>query len=361
MSSGQRIGTLCPPSRSCASSEAYPPFGAGCSGCEWSIALLFCSLDARNGIRPTYLVGLKADLVAVVEAEKSELEQKLVAAERRLAAEAQKAAKAEEGRARLAADIAAQKAAEDKSAALEKKLAEAQRRAEEAETGLAAALRNKDAGLEKKLSEAEKRAEKAEEQRARLAEDLKARKKEEKKEAALAAEKSALEKKLAEAQRRAARAETAKQDEAGAPPVRIVAAPEAAGKGRLRRILDAAGLQPKGERALSCAAGGVLGSAEETAMGRNSFGGKVNEWLARMQSRCDGDFAHAETSVQSQDGVAVQKAEIACIGGGQDAAAALLFIGADGKFSAVMHETAPEVTDAAIARRDAVAQAAHAR
>ncbi|MDD9900555.1 MAG: hypothetical protein OXT65_06215 [Alphaproteobacteria bacterium] len=101
---------------------------------------------------------------------------------------------------------------------------------------------------------------------------------------------------------------------------------------------------------------GVFGQAE--AMPRPvgaSFPAMVQDYFTAMQARCPGDFAHTQSGTQfvASAGLTMQKAEMACIDGRNDATAALIFMADDAVFSVVTHEGAIAMARTVLASRDA--------
>jgi len=96
-------------------------------------------------------------------------------------------------------------------------------------------------------------------------------------------------------------------------------------------------------------------SAEEVKAA--SFDRGVSAYFDRMAGRCKGDFAHVADKLQAARGLTIQKAEMACIDDKDDAAASLLFVGGKGSFAVIAREGTKDQMEAAIAARNASAEA----
>lgn len=85
----------------------------------------------------------------------------------------------------------------------------------------------------------------------------------------------------------------------------------------------------------------------------------VDGYLDILKSRCGGDFARQMTGpLTTAQGLRVQTAEIACIGGGQQAAAGLVFISDGGDLAVVTYEAATDMMGEALAQRAALVSTA---
>jgi hypothetical protein len=102
----------------------------------------------------------------------------------------------------------------------------------------------------------------------------------------------------------------------------------------------------------------LFGSAEEMRVSAGGdFGGQVDAYFSRMAARCKGDFAHTASPPQVRGRTMTQKAEMACLDGKNDVAAALLFMDDGKNFTVVTHEGLAEQIRDAVEKRDAVASA----
>ena len=84
------------------------------------------------------------------------------------------------------------------------------------------------------------------------------------------------------------------------------------------------------------------------------FSQMVSGYLAIAKERCPDDFAVKNGQLELVDGKQFQTAEIACIGGTAQSAAALVFIGDGDVLTIVSHEGAPGQIDTSLSKRDAV-------
>ncbi len=105
---------------------------------------------------------------------------------------------------------------------------------------------------------------------------------------------------------------------------------------------------------------GVFGSVQRLAWQDGvSFEDMVAGYMETVKDRCPADFAATSlVPSQGQGKEKLQTTEIACMGlTGSESAAALLFVGRNGEFLVVSHESAPESVRAGLVRRQAVLQA----
>jgi hypothetical protein len=83
-------------------------------------------------------------------------------------------------------------------------------------------------------------------------------------------------------------------------------------------------------------------------------------YLDILQSRCEGDFARKLAPAEAAaEGLALQTAEVACIGAGAQAAAGLVFISQGTEMAVVTYETATETMREALAQRALLISSAH--
>lgn len=102
--------------------------------------------------------------------------------------------------------------------------------------------------------------------------------------------------------------------------------------------------------------GGLFGSAEQAPMQNpEQFKTLISKYLDKTKSRCAGDFAASPVPVEKSGSVLVESYEIACIGAdGNGATAALAFYGQNGVFTTVAHEAGMDSMDLAMDARDRV-------
>lgn len=102
--------------------------------------------------------------------------------------------------------------------------------------------------------------------------------------------------------------------------------------------------------------GGLFGSAEQAPMQNpEQFKTLISKYLDKTKSRCAGDFAASPVPVEKSGSVLVESYEIACIGAdGNGATAALAFYGQNGVFTTVAHEASMDSMDLAMDARDRV-------
>lgn len=80
----------------------------------------------------------------------------------------------------------------------------------------------------------------------------------------------------------------------------------------------------------------------------------VDGYFADAESRCDGDYAARKDKVEVVAGAQILRGEMACLGGQSESAAAVLFVGINGKLSVISHEGTPSQAQASLLKRDAV-------
>ena len=100
---------------------------------------------------------------------------------------------------------------------------------------------------------------------------------------------------------------------------------------------------------------GLFGTLEQKPQeSAAQFDRFVKDYLGKTKSRCSGEFASMpamdETTVMGR----VAAYEIACVDGNGGASAALMFLGRDGVFTTIAHESAPESMDDAMDARDKI-------
>lgn len=97
----------------------------------------------------------------------------------------------------------------------------------------------------------------------------------------------------------------------------------------------------------------IYGSAEQKPLqSQSDFDRYVREYLDKTQSRCRGDFAIVPDSSEQFGQSRVDSYEVACIGGGVNSSASLLFFNKQGTFAVVAHEAPAEYMGNAMALRD---------
>lgn len=112
---------------------------------------------------------------------------------------------------------------------------------------------------------------------------------------------------------------------------------------------------------LHWAADGLFGSAQQSPLiSGKSLTDTASDYLRKTASICKGDFAQKVGQVQSTGGLSMLQADITCIDGQNDAAAAVLFIGNRGTFSVITEEGAIDQLHTAMENRDAIIAAAQA-
>lgn len=82
------------------------------------------------------------------------------------------------------------------------------------------------------------------------------------------------------------------------------------------------------------------------------FDQMVQDYLTQTERRCQGDFAIDPSSTQEVGGTRIDTYEIACVGGGVDSSASLLFVSQGGTFTVVAHESPTESMESAMDYRD---------
>lgn len=99
--------------------------------------------------------------------------------------------------------------------------------------------------------------------------------------------------------------------------------------------------------------GGVFGSAQQKPVhGEGEFDSLVQAYLSKTEARCQGDFAIDPSSTQETGGTRIDTYEIACVGGGTDSSASLLFVSQGGTFTVVAHESPTDGMSTAMDYRD---------
>jgi hypothetical protein len=94
-----------------------------------------------------------------------------------------------------------------------------------------------------------------------------------------------------------------------------------------------------GRQAFSWQIGAVAGSGEQEHITSDSqFEDQVKSYLERTQSRCTGEFAIVPDRSLDAGQQRIDSYEIACVGGGIDSAASLLFIHHNQTFAVIAHE-----------------------
>ena len=102
----------------------------------------------------------------------------------------------------------------------------------------------------------------------------------------------------------------------------------------------------------------IYGSAEQKPLRSEAdFEGYVREYLEKTQSRCTGDFAVVPDDTAQYGETRVDSYEVACVGGGVNSSASLLFFNKGGTFTVVAHEAPTEYMDGAMALRDRLMRA----
>lgn len=135
--------------------------------------------------------------------------------------------------------------------------------------------------------------------------------------------------------------------------------------GDMTHILQQAGVNMQGNVetvmsghdmvAYSWDTGTLYGSAEQQPMGNMSqFDGLVKAYLDKTAARCTGEFGAIPGATEDRNGARVATYEIACVTDQGGATAAMVFLGQDGTFTAVAHETGMDSMDMAMDVRDAV-------
>lgn len=99
--------------------------------------------------------------------------------------------------------------------------------------------------------------------------------------------------------------------------------------------------------------GVLFGSAEQRPLGSaDQFDKLAQSYIQQTKSRCQGDFAAVPVTDTSSGGTRISAYEIACVNGGDGAAASLVFH-SDGKvFTTIAHETGLNSMDTAMDVRD---------
>lgn len=98
---------------------------------------------------------------------------------------------------------------------------------------------------------------------------------------------------------------------------------------------------------------GLFGSAQQKPIqGEGQFDGMVQDYLTKTEERCQGEFAIDPSSTQDAGGTRIDTYEIACVGGGVDSSASLLFFNQGGTFTVVAHESPTQGMQSAMDYRD---------
>jgi hypothetical protein len=101
---------------------------------------------------------------------------------------------------------------------------------------------------------------------------------------------------------------------------------------------------------------GIFASAR-TSSGRGTLQGMADKYFAQMSKKCTGDFAQKKGEQDSRNGVTLRRAEMACIGNGNDVSAALLFARDGASYTTVTFEGTTAQMEQTLAARDAAAAA----
>jgi len=103
----------------------------------------------------------------------------------------------------------------------------------------------------------------------------------------------------------------------------------------------------------------LYGSAQELPMASGaSLTEMANSYLQKTASLCKGDFAKNTGPLKRAGKLDIIESEITCLDGRNDAAAAVLFVSANGKFSVITQEGTADQLDTAMSDRDAIVSAA---
>jgi hypothetical protein len=99
----------------------------------------------------------------------------------------------------------------------------------------------------------------------------------------------------------------------------------------------------------------LYGSAQELPLlPGKSLKEMADSYIKKSASLCSGEFAQKLGSVKRAGKVDVLEAEITCLDGKNNAAAAVLFVGGQGKVSVITQEGTIDQLDAAMSERDAI-------
>lgn len=104
--------------------------------------------------------------------------------------------------------------------------------------------------------------------------------------------------------------------------------------------------------------GNVYGSAEQRPVQNDSdFEKMVEEYLAKTQKRCVGDYAIVPHQAKSTRAARIDSYEIACISKQASSSASLLFVKKAGTFAVFAHEAAVDQMETAMSLRDRLSKA----
>jgi chromosome segregation ATPase len=116
-------------------------------------------------------------------------------------------------------------------------------------------------------------------------------------------------------------------------------------------LLSEAGIRPSqgvqpvaskpadGVMAYQWSVGSVYGMSEQQVLvDQSDFDEKVKEYLMRTEARCEGEFAVVPSDSTDFGSMRVDAYDVACMSGGVEGAASLLFYNQNGYFSAISHE-----------------------
>lgn len=124
-------------------------------------------------------------------------------------------------------------------------------------------------------------------------------------------------------------------------------------------IRPSQGVQPLASRApqgvvgYQWIVGDVYGSSEQQRLAdAEEFDRKVKEYLVRTEANCNGDFAVIPSDSVDYGSMRVDAYDIACVNGGAEKAASLLFYNQNGYFSAISHGGEASDMEVAMTLRD---------
>jgi len=103
----------------------------------------------------------------------------------------------------------------------------------------------------------------------------------------------------------------------------------------------------------------MYGSAQAMSwVSGKSFGEMANSYIKQASSLCRGAFAQKTGMVKKAGKLNVLESEMTCLDGQNDAAAAVLFVADDGKFSVITQEGTVDQLTTAMSNRDSIISAA---
>ena len=118
------------------------------------------------------------------------------------------------------------------------------------------------------------------------------------------------------------------------------------------RVADGGGIVRSSGDAYNWESAGIFGAAEKYPWPEDqSFSTIAQNYLNATAEKCAGDFAYTLGDVKKIGISETAEAEIACIDGKNDAAAALLFVADAGKLVVITHEGATDQMPAALEKR----------